>query len=95
MTPQRQLVLDAVRENGLSAEIAYACGPLPMLRAIKGFAKERGMECWISLEEHMACGIGACLGCIVKSNARDEHTRVHNKRVCTEGPVFRAEEVDI
>ncbi len=88
-------VLDAVRENGLSAEIAYACGPLPMLRAIKRFAGERGMECWISLEEHMACGVGACLGCTVKSASRDAHTCVNNKRVCTEGPVFRSEEVDI
>ena len=55
-------VLDAIRENGLNAEIIYACGPMPMLRAVKAYAKERGIECWISLEERMACGIGACLG---------------------------------
>lgn len=88
-------VLDAVRENGLDAEIIYACGPMPMLRAVKAFASERGMECWISLEEHMACGIGACLGCVCRSIKKDDHTHVHNKRICTEGPVFRAEEVDI
>ena len=88
-------VLDAVRENGLDGEIIYACGPMPMLRAIKQFAAERGIECWISLEEHMACGIGACLGCVCKSTKKDAHTHVNNKRICTEGPVFRAEEVEI
>ena len=88
-------VLDAIRENGLDGEIIYACGPMPMLRAVKQFAAERGMECWISLEERMACGIGACLGCVCKSTKKDGHTHVHNKRICTEGPVFRAEEVDI
>ena len=87
--------LDAIRENGLDGEIIYACGPMPMLRAVKAFAAERGMECWISLEERMACGIGACLGCVCRSTKKDAHTHVHNKRICTEGPVFRAEEVDI
>lgn len=88
-------VLDAIRENGLDAEIIYACGPMPMLRAVKAYAAEHEMECWLSLEERMACGIGACLGCVCKSTKKDEHTHVHNKRICTEGPVFRAEEVDI
>ncbi len=88
-------VLDAIRENGLDGEIIYACGPMPMLRAVKAYAAEHGMECWISLEERMACGIGACLGCVCKSVKKDAHTHVNNKRICTEGPVFRAEEVDI
>lgn len=87
-------VLDAIRENGLEAEIIYACGPMPMLRAVKAYAKERGVECWVSLEERMACGIGACLGCVCQSRERDNHTNVNNKRICKEGPVFRAEEVE-
>lgn len=87
-------VLDAIRENGLNAEIIYACGPMPMLRAVKAYAKEKGIECWISLEERMACGIGACLGCVCHSKERDSHTNVNNKRICKEGPVFRAEEVE-
>lgn len=87
-------VLDAIRENGLNAEIIYACGPMPMLRAVKAYASERGIECWLSLEERMACGIGACLGCVCKSKERDNHTNVNNKRICREGPVFRAEEVE-
>lgn len=87
-------VLDAIRENGLTAEIIYACGPAPMLRAIKNYAKEKGIECWISMEERMACGIGACLACVCQSKEKDAHSHVHNKRVCKEGPVFLAEEVD-
>lgn len=87
-------VLDAIRENGLDGEIIYACGPTPMLRAVKAFARERKTECWVSLEERMACGIGACLACVCKSKERDSHTNVNNKRVCKEGPVFRAEEVE-
>ncbi len=88
-------VLDAIRENGLDAEIIYACGPTPMLRALKEYAAEHQMECWISMEEKMACGIGACLACVCKSREVDGHTNVHNKRVCKEGPVFRAEEVEL
>lgn len=88
-------VLDAIRENGLEADIIYACGPTPMLRAIKQYAIEKNIECWISLEEKMACGIGACLGCVCKSKEKDSHTNVNNKRICKEGPVFRAEEVEI
>lgn len=88
-------VLDAIRENGLEADIIYACGPLPMLRALKAYAAEKQIECWISMEERMACGIGACLACVCKSKEKDAHSHVNNKRVCKEGPVFRAEEVEI
>ena len=88
-------VIDAIRANGLKADVIYACGPTPMLRALKGFAREEGMECWISMEEKMACGIGACLACVCKSKDVDEHTNVHNKRICKEGPVFDAEEIEL
>lgn len=87
-------VLDAIRENGLDAEIIYACGPTPMLKAIKEYAMKNGIECWLSLEEKMACGIGACLACVCQSKEKDSHSNVNNKRVCKEGPVFRAEEVE-
>ncbi|MCI8327909.1 MAG: dihydroorotate dehydrogenase electron transfer subunit [Lachnospiraceae bacterium] len=88
-------VLDAIEVNELEADIIYACGPTPMLKALKEYAKEKHMECWISLEERMACGIGACLGCVCKSKHKDGHTNVHNKRICKEGPVFLAEEVEL
>ena len=88
-------VLDAVREKGIKADVIYACGPTPMLKGIQFFAAERNLEAWISLEERMACGIGACLGCVCKSREVDHHTNVHNKRICKDGPVFRGEEVEL
>lgn len=88
-------VLDAVREHGLTADIIYACGPGPMLRAVKAYAEERGIPCWISMEERMACGIGACLACVCRSKEVDGHTHVRNKRVCKDGPVFLSTEVEL
>lgn len=88
-------VMDAIREQKLEADMIYACGPTPMLRAIKQFAEEKGIECYISLEERMACGIGACLACVCKSRDKDHHSNVHNKRICKDGPVFLATEVEI
>ena len=66
--------------------VIYACGPQPMLKAISSFIKVRGLSAQLSLEEHMSCGIGACLGCVVK-------TRSGFKRVCKEGPVFNAQDL--
>ena len=88
-------VMDAIRENALEADMIYACGPTPMLRAIKQYAEENGIECYISLEERMACGIGACLACVCKSKEKDAHSNVNNKRICKEGPVFDAKEVEL
>ena len=86
-------VLDAVRENGISGDVLCACGPTPMLRAVKHFAE--GRDCYLSLEERMACGIGACLACVCKTTDIDAHSHVHNARVCVEGPVFAADRVEI
>ncbi|HIX15036.1 MAG TPA: dihydroorotate dehydrogenase electron transfer subunit [Candidatus Hungatella pullicola] len=88
-------VLDAINENDLKADVIYACGPTPMLRALKAYAAEKNIECYLSLEEKMACGIGACLACVCKTKEIDEHSQVHNKRICKDGPVFRAEEVEL
>lgn len=88
-------VLDAIRENGLKADVIFACGPTPMLRALKTYAEEHEIECWLSLEEKMACGIGACLACVCQSKEVDEHSHVHNKRICKDGPVFLAQEVEL
>lgn len=88
-------VMDAIREQGLDAEVIFACGPMPMLRAIKAYAEEHDILCYISLEERMACGIGACLGCVCKAKEVDAHSNVHNKRVCKDGPVFLSTEVEI
>lgn len=88
-------VMNAIEENHLQADVIFACGPMPMLRAIKKYAEEKGIEAYISLEEHMACGVGACLGCVVKTKEVDHHSHVHNARICTDGPVFEAKEVEI
>ncbi len=88
-------VIDVISADGLCADIIYACGPMPMLSAVKKYAKEKGIKAYISLEERMACGIGACLGCVCRTAKKDPHTHVNNTRICTEGPVFDAEEVEI
>lgn len=88
-------VMDAIRENTLKADVIFACGPTPMLRAIKTYAEENGIPCWISMEEKMACGVGACLACVCKSKEVDHHSHVHNKRICKDGPVFPASEVEL
>lgn len=88
-------VMNAISENGIDADVIFACGPMPMLRAIKKYAQEKGIDAYISLEEHMACGVGACLGCVVKTKEIDHHSHVHNARICTDGPVFEAREVEI
>jgi len=68
------------------SQAVYACGPKPMLQEIARISLKLGVQAQVSLEEHLACGIGACLGCVVE-------TKSGLKRVCKEGPVFRAEEV--
>jgi dihydroorotate dehydrogenase electron transfer subunit len=88
-------VMNAIADNGLTADVIFACGPMPMLRAVKQFAQENNMEAYISLEERMACGVGACLGCVCTTKEIDEHSHVHNARVCTDGPVYDAKEVMI
>jgi dihydroorotate dehydrogenase electron transfer subunit len=66
--------------------LIYACGPRAMLEAVSKFAADKGIKGYVSLEENMACGFGACLGCAVKT--------IHGyKRVCKEGPVFPIEEI--
>ena len=88
-------VIDAIKAEGLQAEILYACGPTPMLRGLKNYAEKQGILAQISMEEKMACGIGACLACVCKSKEVDHHTHVNNKRICKDGPVFYAEEVEL
>jgi len=75
--------------------VLYACGPRPMLKEISRISKEYKIPAQVSLEEHMACGIGACLGCVVKAQGTGFRAqgKVEHKRVCKEGPVFDSQEV--
>ena len=86
-------VIDAIEKYGVEGKVIYACGPMPMLKALAVYAEEHGMEAQISLEERMACGIGACLGCICKTKEKGHHTNANNTRICKDGPVFDAKEV--
>lgn len=86
-------VMDAIRAHGITGDVIYSCGPKPMLRAVKDWAQTQNITAWVSLEERMACGVGACLGCVCESTQVDDHSHVHNKRVCKDGPVFDAREV--
>lgn len=88
-------VITVMGEKDLKADIIMACGPMPMLRGIKKYSEENGIKAYISLEERMACGVGACLGCVCKTKKVDHHSHVNNARICTDGPVFDAEDVEI
>jgi len=70
----------------LKKYVLYACGPHPMLKAVSKISALWCVSAYISMEENMACGLGACLGCVVK-------TKTGHKRVCKEGPVFNSEEI--
>ena len=72
----------------------YACGPLPMLRAVKKLAEKKKIPCQLSLEEKMGCGLGVCLGCAVKTatSPKENPQYIH---VCKAGPVFDSKLVEI
>lgn len=70
----------------------YACGPHGMLNAVANIAAARNIPCQVSLEGYMACGVGACLGCVAQGRAHSDETPEY-RCVCTEGPVFEAGEL--
>lgn len=88
-------VVDCIREEDITGDMIFACGPTPMLRAVKRYAFEKDMPAQLSLEERMACGIGACLACVCRTAEVDQHFKVNTRRVCKDGPVFFAEEVEL
>lgn len=88
-------VVDVLEQKQITGDVIYACGPKPMLVAVKRYAMEHEIKCYVSMEERMACGIGACLGCVCQTKEEDAHSHVHNTRVCKDGPVFLAEEVEL
>ena len=81
-----------VKEKNI--ECIFACGPLPMLKAVKEYSALNDLLCQISLEERMACGLGVCLGCAVKT-ARSPKDAPEYWHVCKAGPVFMAKDVEI
>ena len=83
-----------VRKTKKSTEFkkvkVFACGPSPMLKRMSEYSRKHGFDCQVSLENHMPCGLGACMGCVVKFGAKE---RLVYQRVCADGPVFDAREV--
>lgn len=76
--------------DGHGADVIYACGPVPMMRALRQVAAAQKIPCYLSLEERMGCGYGACLTCVCKTKEQDGE---HHRRVCVDGPVFLSSEV--
>ncbi len=80
---------EAALQAGYRPDVVLACGPTPMLRALKSVTDREGLNCFVSLEERMGCGIGACLVCVC------DKTNGKKARVCKDGPVFNANEVQL
>ncbi len=78
--------LNTLSDEDIAGATIYACGPTPMLKALHTFAQENSLTCEVSMEELMACGIGACTGCVVE-------TKSGYQRVCKEGPIFESEQL--
>lgn len=79
------LTAESLKKDGYT--VLYACGPTPMLAYLQKICLEAGVKCYLSMENRMACGVGACLGCTIK-------TKEGNKRCCKDGPVFPGEILD-
>lgn len=84
-------VTDYLGENSelVSGSVMYCCGPYPMLRTCHRLALEHDIDCFISVEQVMACGVGACMGCVVRVHGEPEYVRA-----CKEGPVFNSREIE-
>jgi dihydroorotate dehydrogenase electron transfer subunit len=84
--------VESYLEAARGPTVLYACGPDPMLHAVARLARRRALPAQVSLDPWMGCGVGTCLGCVVRIQAADE-PRPHYRCACTEGPVFDAREV--
>ncbi|MBI5559798.1 MAG: dihydroorotate dehydrogenase electron transfer subunit [Deltaproteobacteria bacterium] len=89
---RKGLVTDILKERLGEDSVVYACGPAGMLKEVSNIARKRGVKCYVSLERAMACGIGVCLGCAVKTRKHPPASAY--RMVCSDGPVFNGEEID-
>lgn len=80
---------EADLKAGNRPDVVLACGPTPMLRALKTLVEKENLNCYVSLEERMGCGIGACVVCVC------EKTNGAKARVCKDGPVFNVNDITI
>lgn len=82
------LLCDRITKN--KYDVVYTCGPSAMLKAVSEIALENNTACFVSMEERMACGVGACLVCACKVKENDKESYKH---VCKDGPIFNAKEI--
>ncbi len=90
------IVTDVLKEmlEERSGEVCvYSCGPTPMLRTVGELCVQQGVNCQLSVETMMPCGMGVCMGCVVKIKDSSSETGWTYKRSCCEGPVFQADEI--
>jgi len=80
--------LESIEDTVLPGNTIYSCGPHPMLRACHELAQRRAGTCWVSVEQVMACGVGACMGCVIKTKGEPGYARA-----CKEGPVFSSKDL--
>lgn len=90
ITDLARLWLDQLSAEEKATVEIFSCGPTPMLKAVASLAKEYELPCQVSLEEHMACAVGGCAGCVVKVKTADGEAM---KRICVDGPVFDSKDV--
>ena len=86
-------LLDRAIADSAKTPVIYGCGPTPMLMALGKLALERNIKCYLSLDQHMCCGVGACFACVVKMKDPSSPDGWRYSRTCKEGPVYAASEV--
>lgn len=84
-------IVELMKEKNACGDIIYTCGPKIMLKGVNSYGEEKGIKVQVSMEERMACGIGACVGCAIK--IKDSNGGFSNLKVCKDGPVFDGKEV--
>ena len=84
-------VVELMKDKKVSGDIIYTCGPKIMLKGVNAYGEENNIKVKVSMEERMACGIGACVGCAIK--IKDGNGGYNNLKVCKDGPVFDGKEV--
>ena len=85
--------LDTLTDDDIKDAVVLCVGPMPMMRAVSAWASGKGLDCYVSLEQRMACGIGICLVCVCKIKAEEEGIPFEHKRCCKDGPIFDSKEV--
>lgn len=88
---RKGFITEILRENLSNYDMVFVCGPKLMMKKIKYYCEEESIQCYLSLEEKMGCGIGACLVCSCKTKSPEG--KWHYSKVCNDGPVFNAKEV--